>query len=258
MAGLYLGAVMEGSQPHGRPEPVRHAHRARRHARRRDHRHELRRHQDDPEALHEGVQRRAARPQREGRRARRLRRVRAPRRPAGPRRGHQRRSRTRTPRRACSSSSTAPTPTSSPTSSSPRTTRCASATPRPCSRSTRPAATPRRWASSAPSSASIHVLGNLDKPETLGPSISAAFIATLLGVATANVIYLPISARLQAALAGGAALPLADRRGHPLDPGRRQPARRPGEAHHLRPAVPAPRRGRSRQRPAAAAEKAAA
>jgi chemotaxis protein MotA len=43
----------------------------------------------------------------------------------------------------------------------------------------------------------IHVLGNLDKPETLGPSISAAFIATLLGVATANVVYLPISARLK-------------------------------------------------------------
>ena len=94
----------------------------------------------------------------------------------------------------------------------------------------------------------IHVLGNLDKPETLGPSISAAFIATLLGVATANVIYLPISARLQAALAGRAAHALADRRGHPLDPGRRQPARRPGEAHHLRPAVPAPRRGRDRPR----------
>ena len=43
----------------------------------------------------------------------------------------------------------------------------------------------------------IHVLGNLDKPETLGPSISAAFIATLLGVASANVIYLPIGARLK-------------------------------------------------------------
>ena len=43
----------------------------------------------------------------------------------------------------------------------------------------------------------IHVLGNLDKPETLGPSISAAFIATLLGVATANVVYLPASARLK-------------------------------------------------------------
>ena len=43
----------------------------------------------------------------------------------------------------------------------------------------------------------VHVLGNLDKPETLGPSISAAFIATLLGVASANVIYLPIAARLK-------------------------------------------------------------
>src|SRR3954453_6653930 len=43
----------------------------------------------------------------------------------------------------------------------------------------------------------IHVLGNLDAPETLGPSISAAFIATLLGVASANVIYLPIGARLK-------------------------------------------------------------
>ena len=43
----------------------------------------------------------------------------------------------------------------------------------------------------------IHVLGNLDKPETLGPSISAAFVATLLGVASANIIYLPIAARLK-------------------------------------------------------------
>jgi chemotaxis protein MotA len=44
----------------------------------------------------------------------------------------------------------------------------------------------------------IHVLGNLDAPETLGPSISAAFIATLLGVASANVIYLPVANRLKA------------------------------------------------------------
>jgi chemotaxis protein MotA len=43
----------------------------------------------------------------------------------------------------------------------------------------------------------IHVLGNLDKPATLGPSISAAFVATLLGVASANVVYLPIGARLK-------------------------------------------------------------
>ena len=43
----------------------------------------------------------------------------------------------------------------------------------------------------------IHVLGNLDKPETLGPMIAAAFIATLLGVASANVIFLPMGARLK-------------------------------------------------------------
>ena len=41
----------------------------------------------------------------------------------------------------------------------------------------------------------VHVLANLDAPETLGPSISAAFIATLLGVASANVIYLPVASR---------------------------------------------------------------
>ena len=32
---------------------------------------------------------------------------------------------------------------------------------------------------------------------TLGPAISAAFVATLIGVASANVIYLPISARMK-------------------------------------------------------------
>jgi chemotaxis protein MotA len=43
----------------------------------------------------------------------------------------------------------------------------------------------------------VHVLGNLSAPETLGPSISAAFIATLLGVASANVVFLPVAARLK-------------------------------------------------------------
>ena len=43
----------------------------------------------------------------------------------------------------------------------------------------------------------IHVLAHLDAPETLGPSISAAFIATLLGVASANVVYLPVGSRLK-------------------------------------------------------------
>jgi chemotaxis protein MotA len=43
----------------------------------------------------------------------------------------------------------------------------------------------------------VHVLENLDSPETLGPAISAAFIATLLGVATANVVFLPVANRLK-------------------------------------------------------------
>ena len=42
----------------------------------------------------------------------------------------------------------------------------------------------------------VHVLQNLSAPETLGPSISGAFIATLIGVGCANVVFLPIAARL--------------------------------------------------------------
>lgn len=44
----------------------------------------------------------------------------------------------------------------------------------------------------------VHVLENLDQPATLGPAISAAFIATLLGVGSANVVFLPIGNRLKA------------------------------------------------------------
>ena len=44
----------------------------------------------------------------------------------------------------------------------------------------------------------VHVLQNLSAPATLGPSISSAFIATLFGVASANVIYLPVDNRLKA------------------------------------------------------------
>jgi chemotaxis protein MotA len=43
----------------------------------------------------------------------------------------------------------------------------------------------------------IHVLGNLSDPGSLGPAISGAFIATLLGVGTANIVYLPIGTRLR-------------------------------------------------------------
>jgi chemotaxis protein MotA len=44
----------------------------------------------------------------------------------------------------------------------------------------------------------VHVLQNLAAPATLGPSISAAFIATLMGVGSANVVFLPIANRLKA------------------------------------------------------------
>jgi chemotaxis protein MotA len=44
----------------------------------------------------------------------------------------------------------------------------------------------------------VHVLENLSAPATLGPSISSAFLATLMGVGSANVIFLPIANRLKA------------------------------------------------------------
>jgi chemotaxis protein MotA len=43
----------------------------------------------------------------------------------------------------------------------------------------------------------VHVLENLSKPATLGPSISSAFIATLYGVGSANVVYLPVANKLK-------------------------------------------------------------
>ena len=43
----------------------------------------------------------------------------------------------------------------------------------------------------------VHVLENLAKPEELGHLIAAAFIATLWGVLSANVVFLPIGNRLK-------------------------------------------------------------
>jgi chemotaxis protein MotA len=43
----------------------------------------------------------------------------------------------------------------------------------------------------------VHVLENLAKPEELGHLIAAAFIATLWGVMSANVIWLPVGNRLK-------------------------------------------------------------
>jgi chemotaxis protein MotA len=42
-----------------------------------------------------------------------------------------------------------------------------------------------------------HVLENLDTPETLGPMIAAAFVATLWGLLSANFLWLPVGARLR-------------------------------------------------------------
>ena len=43
----------------------------------------------------------------------------------------------------------------------------------------------------------VHVLENLDKPEELGHMIAAAFVATLWGLLTANLMWLPFSARMK-------------------------------------------------------------
>lgn len=43
----------------------------------------------------------------------------------------------------------------------------------------------------------VHVLSNLDDPASLGPKIAVAFIATLYGVGTANLLWLPIAAKLK-------------------------------------------------------------
>jgi chemotaxis protein MotA len=43
----------------------------------------------------------------------------------------------------------------------------------------------------------VHVLGNLSDPGKLGPSIAVAFIATLYGVASANLLWLPLGTKLK-------------------------------------------------------------
>jgi len=43
----------------------------------------------------------------------------------------------------------------------------------------------------------VHVLENLDKPEELGHMIGGAFIATLWGVLSANVLWLPFASKLK-------------------------------------------------------------
>lgn len=44
----------------------------------------------------------------------------------------------------------------------------------------------------------IHMLANLSNPDKMGPLIAGAFIATLYGVSSANLIFLPIGNKLRA------------------------------------------------------------
>lgn len=42
----------------------------------------------------------------------------------------------------------------------------------------------------------VHVLGNLENPDELGPAISVAFLATLYGIGVANLVCLPLAKKL--------------------------------------------------------------
>jgi chemotaxis protein MotA len=44
----------------------------------------------------------------------------------------------------------------------------------------------------------VHMLAQLDEPGKMGPAIAAAFIATMYGVGSANVVFLPLAGKLKA------------------------------------------------------------
>ncbi len=50
----------------------------------------------------------------------------------------------------------------------------------------------------------IHVMGNLADPSRLGPGIAVAFVATIYGVALANLFFLPVASKLKARARGEA------------------------------------------------------
>jgi chemotaxis protein MotA len=43
----------------------------------------------------------------------------------------------------------------------------------------------------------IHVMGNLADIEAVGKGIAAAFVATIYGVAAANIVFLPMAGRIK-------------------------------------------------------------
>lgn len=44
----------------------------------------------------------------------------------------------------------------------------------------------------------VTIMGNLTEPDTLGPAIAVAFLATLYGVGSANLLFLPLGAKVKA------------------------------------------------------------
>lgn len=46
----------------------------------------------------------------------------------------------------------------------------------------------------------VTIMGNLSEPETLGAAIAVAFLATLYGVAFANLLFLPLGAKIKGAI----------------------------------------------------------
>lgn len=89
----------------------------------------------------------------------------------------------------------------------------------------------------------IHAMGLLDQPEKLGPAIAVAFVATIYGVGSANILFLPIANRFKAFNSG------RSRRSHvrsrrPGCPRRRRRCARARSRHRATPvAVPRRRRG---------------
>lgn len=43
----------------------------------------------------------------------------------------------------------------------------------------------------------VHIMGNLSDPDSLGPAIAVAFLATLYGVAFANLLFLPLGSKIK-------------------------------------------------------------
>ncbi len=109
---------------------------------------------------------------------------------------------------------------------------------RGASSSTTWAATPRPSASSAPSWAWCTCWRTCRQPDKLGHLIAGAFVATLWGVMTANMVWLPVGSRLTRLSPGRGRPHGAGHRGRPRRAGRGQPARR-GAAPEL--AAPGPR-----------------